>query len=152
MKGYTENNIVILRDFDHVFDLTNRVDLWPELFTEYQSAKIIENEGDYLKFELTTFPEGERPSRTWVSERRIDKKNKCATAKRLDPTFPFSDMNIRWHYETLSSDKAVIMTWIQEFDVHPDCKFSLEQMECFLNRNTRQQMRSVKNKVELWKN
>lgn len=151
MSGYTENRILIYRDFDFTFDLSNRIDLWPQLFTEYQDAQILELSDDYIKFQLTTFPEGNRPSRTWISERYLDKKNKVATAKRLDPTFPFEYMNIRWEYEPLPSDQAVLMTWIQEFNVHPDCQFTVEQMASFLNINTYKQLKSVKNKIENWK-
>jgi aromatase len=151
MSGYTENRIVVLRDFDFTFDLTNRIDLWPQLFTEYKEAQILENNGNYIKFQLTTYAEGKRPSRSWVSERRLDKKNHLATAERIEPKFPFEYMQIRWEYEVLPSDQAVIMTWIQEFDVHPECPFNREQMEGFLNRNTHKQLKAVKQNVESWK-
>jgi aromatase len=150
MTGYTENRIVVLRDFDHVFDLTNNIELWPQLFTEYKTAKILEKNADSIKFELTTHPEGDRPSRTWTSIRYINKQNRTAHAQRLDPTFPFAYMKIRWEYEKLPSDQAVIMTWMQEFDVHPDCQFTVQQMEAFLNRNTHKQLRAVKENVEKW--
>lgn len=150
MPGYTENRVIIHRDYDHTFDLTNRIDLWPQLFTEYKEAEILEQRPDYVKFRLTTFPEQGRPSRSWISERFLDKENFQATASRLDPIFPFTYMHIRWEYETMPSDKAVVMTWIQEFDVHPDCQFSVEQMENFLNKNTYKQLRAVKQNVERW--
>jgi aromatase len=150
MAGYTENRILIYRDFDHVFDLSNRIDLWPKLFTEYKEAEILEREDNTLTFRLTTFEEGERPSRTWVSKRLINKKEGFATAERIDPLFPFLYMKIRWEYEKLLSDKAVVMTWIQEFDVHPECKFTDVQMESFLNHNTYKQMRCVKEAIEGW--
>lgn len=150
MPGYTENNIVIFRDFTHVFELTNRIDLWPQLFTEYQSAEVLNQEDNVITFRLTTFPEGSRPSRTWTSVRTIMPEEKQAIAKRLDPAFPFEYMNIKWLYEPLPKDDGVIMTWIQEFNVHPECQFTNEQMESFLNANTRKQMQSVKTNVENW--
>lgn len=150
MNGYTENQIVIFRDFKHVFELTNRIDLWTRLFTEYQSAEILNQDGNVITFRLTTFPEGQRPSRTWTSVRTIMPELGQATAKRLDPTFPFEYMDIQWFYEELPNKDGVIMTWIQSFHVHPECPFSNEQMESFLNANTRKQMRSVKTNVELW--
>lgn len=150
MPGITENNIVVLRDFDTVFDLTNRVELWTELFTEYEEATVLSRSGNELTFRLKTFPEGERPSRTWVSKRLVDKKNRRAEAERIDPTFPFAHMRIRWTYEPLPGDVGTVMTWTQEFEVHPECPYSNEQMESFLNRNTRVQMKHVKAKVESW--
>jgi len=151
MPGYTENRILIHRDYEHVFDLTNRIDLWPNLFTEYQAAEILEKKDNELLFRLTTFPEGERPSRTWMSRRIMNKSEGYATAVRLDPLFPFAYMKIRWEYEKLPSDTAVLMTWIQEFEVSPECQFSEVQMESFLNHNTHMQIKAVKNAVEAWR-
>lgn len=150
MAGYTENRIVVFRDFDHVFDLSNRIDLWPKLFSEYKDAKVLEQHGNVIKFQLTTYPEGEKPSRTWVSERVIDKVNRVALAERLEPKFPFEYMKIRWEYEPLPNNIGVIMTWIQEFNVHKDCKFSNELMESFLNKATYKQIKLVKKNIEEW--
>ena len=150
MPGHTENSIVVLRDVDTVFDLTNDIALWTELFTEYEESEVIERHGDTVVFRLKTFADNDRPSRQWTSRRRIDKAGLRADAERLTPTFPFAFMKIRWTYEVLPRDVGVVMTWIQDFEVHPDCPFSNEQMESFLNRNTRLQMRSVKERVEAW--
>lgn len=150
MPGYTENRVLIYRDYDHVFDLTNNISLWPQLFTEYKTARVLEEKGNYIKFELTTFATENKPSKTWVSERFLDKINHSATAERLTPKFPFSYMKIRWEYEVIEKTPAVLMTWIQEFDIDPACPFSVEQMESYLNKNTYQQIKSVKNKVEQW--
>jgi len=150
LPGYTENTIVILRDFDTVFDLTNDIALWPQLFTEYQKAEVISREGNTVTFSLTTYPEGERPSRTWVSTRVIDKPGRAATAERAPNSFPFKEMKIHWTYEVLPENVGVAMTWIQRFELHPDCPWTVEQMESFLNRNTRTQMRAIREKVEAW--
>ncbi|PRZ12690.1 polyketide cyclase/dehydrase/lipid transport protein [Laceyella sediminis] len=101
-----ENSIIVERDFDTTFDLTNDIELWTKLFTEYKEAKVLEKNGNEVLFQLTTYPEGERPSRTWVSRRIIDKENKQATAERLDPKFPFKYMNIRWSYEVISPNQV----------------------------------------------
>lgn len=151
MAGYTENRVLVLRDFDHVFNLSNHIESWPKLFTEYQSTEVLEKQGNEIIFRLTTFPSDGRPARTWKSRRTLDKKNAMATAERIDPLFPFAYMKIRWEYETLPSDDAVVMTWIQEFDVHPDCQFTVSEMESFLNKNTYVQLRAVKNGIENWK-
>jgi aromatase len=150
MTGYTENNIVVLRDFNTVFDLTNDIELWPQLFTEYEKAEVLERNGNEVLFSLTTYPEGDRPSRTWVSRRLIDKPGKQATAERVEKAFPFKDMKIHWTYEELPQGVGVVMTWMQKFEIHDECKWTTEQMESFLNRNTRVQMRAIKEKVEAW--
>jgi aromatase len=150
VAGYTENNIVVLRDYDTVVDLTNQIELWPRLFTEYAAAEVLERDGDVVVFRLTTHPEENRPSRTWTSRRRLDRAAGEAIAERLPPCFPFSSMKIRWTYERLPQGVGVVMTWIQEFEVDPKCPWNTEQMESFLNRNTRVQMKSVKKAVESW--
>jgi len=150
MSGYTENRILIRRDYDFVFDITNRIELWPQLFTEYKEAEVLERIGSEILFRLTTFPEETRPSRTWVSKRTIDKANGVAVAERVESPAPFEYMKIRWEYERLPAEGAVIMTWMQDFAVAAGVPWSNEQMESFLNRNTRAQMASVKARVEAW--
>jgi aromatase len=148
MTGYTENSILILEDFDTVFDLTNAVEIWDQLFTEYQKVEILERNKDEIIFTLTTYPNGDRPSRSWTSRRIIDKKGKIANAVREENSFPFKTMNIQWKYEELPQNVGVVMTWIQNFELHKDCKWSVEELESFLNRNTREQMKSIKHKIE----
>jgi aromatase len=150
MAGYTENSVLILRDFDTVFDLTNTIELWTQLFTEYEKAEVLERNGNEIIFSLTTYPEGERPSRTWTSRRIIDKPGRQATAERIEAAFPFKEMKIHWTYEPLPQDVGVVMTWMQSFEVHEDCQWSTEQMEAFLNRNTRTQMKAIRERVEAW--
>ena len=37
----------------------NDIERWPELFTEYASAEILERDGDTVRFRLTTHPDPE---------------------------------------------------------------------------------------------
>lgn len=145
--GYTKNSIVINRDFNTVFDITNDIENWTELFTEYKESKILKRNGNEILFQLTTFSEGERPSRTWSSRRIIDKENKQIRAERLEPKFPFQYMHITWTYQSLSPNE-VEMTWVQEFQSDPECPLNDKQMEEFINKNTRIQMKSIKEKLE----
>lgn len=149
LPGYTHNTIVILKDFDTVFDLTNDIELWPQLFTEYKEAKVLERDGNAVTFQLTTFPEGERASRTWVSTRIIDKPGKKAEAQRVKQAFPFEMMKICWTYEQLPQNVGTVMTWEQKF-APAEGAWSVEKMEAFLNRNTRVQMQAIKEAVETW--
>jgi aromatase len=150
LPGYTQNTVVILRDFDTVFDLTNDIELWPQLFTEYKEAKVLERDGNKVTFELTTHPEGERPSRTWVSTRIIDKPGKKAEAQRVKQAFPFKTMQIYWNYEALPQNVGTVMTWIQKFEPTEDCEWSVEKLQAFLNNNTLHQMQAIKERVEAW--
>lgn len=146
--GYTENSILILQDFDTVFDLTNTIELWPRLFTEYEKAEVLERQGNEILFRLTTFPEGDEPAHSWISKRQIDKEKKEARAERLDPTFPFKYMHIHWKYETPPDNVGVLMTWIQNFEPHPQFPRTEAEMESFLNHHSRLQMREIKRKIE----
>jgi aromatase len=148
MKGRTENSVVVYGDAERIFELTNRIELWPELFTEYESTEVLEREGHYLKFRLTMFPEEDGKVKSWVSERTVDTSKREARAKRLEPMYPFASMDIHWTYEPLPQGLGVIMTWIQEFEPHENFPFDVYRMESHLNHNTRIQLKAVKQAVE----
>ncbi|MGG2119888.1 hypothetical protein AB1J99_30240 [Bacillus bombysepticus] len=151
--GRIENTITIWRDFDTVFDLSNQIELWPQLFTEYKEAAIIEQKENEIKFRLVTHPRDGKESKSWISKRIIEKDKKRAIAERIDPKYPFEFMHIKWLYNVLDTDLTQ-MIWIQEFKVHPDLKdkgVTEEQMQDYLNKNTIIQMKSVKEKIEAWK-
>lgn len=148
MKGYTENSAIIFRNIDEVFDLTNNIEMWPQLFTEYEKAEVLEKTENYVKFKLTTHPDAKGRSKSWISERRIDKENLEIHAKRLDPMFPFKYMNITWTYEVLPKNVGVNMTWIQEFEVDENCPHDVYDMESYLNASSRVQIKDVKKAVE----
>ncbi len=44
MAGHTENEITIAAPVDLVWDMTNDVERWPQLFSEYASAEILSRE------------------------------------------------------------------------------------------------------------
>lgn len=148
MKGRTENSIVVYGDSNQIFDLTNRIELWPELFTEYERVEVLEQEENFVKFRLTMFPEKDGTIKSWVSERRVDKSKWEARAQRLDPLYPFAKMDIHWTYELLPHGLGVIMTWVQEFEPHEKFPFDVYRMESHLNLSTRIQMKVVKKAVE----
>ena len=53
----TDNSTEIKAPLETVWERMNDVENWPNLFTEYASAEIIERNGDTITFRLTTFPE-----------------------------------------------------------------------------------------------
>lgn len=95
------------------FDLTNNVQLWPELFEEYTKVEIIEKKENYYKFRLYTLHEGQEIS--WISERTMDYHNFVTLGQRISPMFPFSKMNLKWEY--LQTKNGIEMTWIQNFEI-----------------------------------
>jgi aromatase len=127
--------------------MTNDIENWTNLFSEYKEAKILKKEGNWIFFQLTTHPDENQKTRTWKSERIIDKKNKTIRAKRIDPLFPFVFMNIEWFYNELSTN-VTEMVWAQDFEVDSSCKFSEKMMVEYLNKTSNEQMRVIKNNIE----
>ena len=150
MAGYTENSIVIFRDFDTVFDLTNTIELWPLLNIKYEKVEVLERNGNEISYSITTYPSGKSPSRTLVMRRIIDQPNRQVTTELVSKSSAFKEMKIYWSYEELPQGAGVVMTWSQKFEVHEDCKLTTEQMESSIDRDTRSQMQVVKEKIEAW--
>jgi aromatase len=76
---------------------------------------VLERKDNEVLFRLTTFPEGGRPSSSWVSRRIIDKPGRQATAERVEIAFPSGNedpLDLRG----VTAGVGVIMTWIQEFE------------------------------------
>jgi aromatase len=143
----TDNAVVIDRPLDEVWEKMNDVERWPDLFSEYASAEIIEREGNTVKFRLTTHPDPEYDGQvwTWVSERTTDPENHSVKAHRIE-TGPFEYMNTEWYFEP--KDTGTEMRWVQEFSMKPEAPASNEQAEEYLNKNTKEQMRVIKERLE----
>ena len=142
-----DNAIVISAPIDHVWDRMNEVEHWPELFTEYASAEILDRAGDTVRFRLTTHPDPEHGGQvwSWVSERTADPASRSVRAHRIE-TGPFEFMNIEWYFEEL--DGGTRMRWVQEFSMRPDAPADNEQATDYLNRNTRIQMSVIRERLE----
>ncbi|MEW5801728.1 MAG: SRPBCC family protein [bacterium] len=147
MSARIENSIVIEADKAAVFDLTNDIARWPELFThEYEKAEVLKKEGNRITFRLTTFPEEDHGRMSWISWRDIDRENWRAHAERQEPLYPFKFMHIDWTYEDVP--EGVKMTWVQRFEMDPACGHTDEGVAHHLNEGTRVQMKKIKEKIE----
>ncbi|BFO17481.1 hypothetical protein SHKM778_38690 [Streptomyces sp. KM77-8] len=69
MAGHTENSITIDAPFDLVWEMTNDLDNWPRLFSEYASVEVLSREGATTTFRLTMHPDDNGKVWSWVSER-----------------------------------------------------------------------------------
>lgn len=145
MSGHTDNEIVIGAPLDLVWDVTNDVAGWPELFSEYASAEVLERDGNSVTFRLTMYPDENGQVWSWVSERTPDPVRHVVRAHRIE-TGPFEYMNIEWTYEP--ADGGTRMRWIQDFQMKPTAPVDDEQMTANLNRNTQVQMHLIKEKLE----
>lgn len=145
MSARTECSIVINAPMDVVWEKTNDVTIWPEIFTEYKTAEILERDGDTVRFRLTMHADENGKEWSWVSERTPDAATRTVKAHRIE-TGPFEYMNIFWDYREV--DGGVNMRWVQEFQVKKEMPFGDEQMAKHLEDNSAVQMAHIKKKIE----
>ena len=68
--GHTCNSITITAPYEKVFDISNDIPRWTELFgSEYKEAKVVKREGNRIVFQLT-----DDESRSWQSFRLLFKE------------------------------------------------------------------------------
>lgn len=145
MAGHTEVSVVIDAPIDVVWAMTNAVEDWPGLFTEYAAVQVLHRSGDTVRFRLTMHPDAEGRVWSWVSERTTNRADLTVRAHRVE-TGPFAYMNIMWHY--VAEAGATRMTWIQDFEMSPGAPLDDAGMTDRLTVNSPIQMAAIKGKVE----
>lgn len=145
MPGHTDNEILIEAPVDLVWDITNDLENWPRLFSEYAAVEVLKREGESTTFRLTMHPDQNGTVWSWVSERRTDRPGLAVQAKRIEPG-PFEFMDIRWEYGEVPGGTR--MRWIQDFAMKADAPVDDAAMTDHINRNSRIQMELIKDKVE----
>ena len=147
MPAHTDNEVVINAPLEVVWEKMNDVENWPSLFSEYAKAEILEREGNTVRFRLTTHPDPEYNGQiwTWVSERTVDPEAHTVKAHRIE-TGPFDHMNIEWYFEP--ADGGTKMRWVQDFAMKPEAPADDEHAQEYVNRNTLEQMRVIKERLE----
>ena len=55
-------------------------------------------------------------------------------------------MTIDWFFE--ETDDGTLMRWVQDFSMKPDAPATNEQAEVYLNKNTKEQMSLIKERLE----
>ena len=154
--GHTCNSIVINAPYDLVFDISNDIPRWTELFgTEYKEAKIVHKEGNKITFKLT-----DDEGRSWQSWRLLFKEKYFTYAEREEPKFPFKYMKIVWLYTLAPEGMAlatggqttafwpVEMTWIQHFEMDKSAKFNDERVGGFINKHSQENLKIFKSVIE----
>lgn len=140
--GHTCNQILIKAPYEKIFDISNDIPRWTELFgREYQKAEVLEKEGNKIIFRLT-----DDEGRSWVSFRLLFKENYFAYAERQEPKFPFKYMKIVWLYTP--TPEGVLLTWIQHFNMDDKAKFNDEQVEGFINKHSKDNLNIFKEVIE----
>jgi len=140
--GHTVNSILIKAPYDLVFDISNHIERWTELFgDEYVKAEVLERKGNQITFRLT-----DNENKSWVSYRLLFKEHKFAFASRKDPMFPFKYMKIIWFYH--ETDEGTLMTWVQDFEMDLKAAFNDEKVEGFINKHSQHNMKIFKEVIE----
>ncbi|GAA2150523.1 SRPBCC family protein [Kitasatospora kazusensis] len=146
MAGHTDNSIVIDAPLETVWEITNDLENWPNLFSEYASAEVLERDGATVTFRLTMHPDENGVVWSWVSRRTPDPLTRTVRAHRVE-TGPFEFMDIHWEY-TVAEEGGIRMRWIQDFHMKPQAPVDDEGMTGHLNRNTLVQLKLIKERVE----
>jgi aromatase len=147
MAGHVDNAVTIDAPLGFVWDAMNDIERWPELFTEYASAEILDRDGETVRFRLTTRPDPEHGGQvwSWVSERTADPATHTSRAHRIE-TGPFEFMQIAWSFEAV--DGGTRMRWQQTFAMKPEAPADDAGAQEYLNRNTGIQMQAIKARLE----
>lgn len=145
MSAHTDNEIIIDAPMDLVWRMTNDIESWPQLFSEYSAAEVIRWREDTVIFSLALHPDENGKVWSWVSARTPDEETKTVRSQRIE-TGPFKYMWIYWEY--LQTEQGVRMRWVQDFEMKPAAPVDDEAMRQRLNRNTPVQMGLIKSKIE----
>lgn len=140
--GHTCNSIIINAPYEKVFDISNDITRWTELFgTEYKKAEVVKKEDNKITFRLT-----DEDDKSWQSWRLLFKDKYFAYAEREAPKFPFIYMKIIWLYTP--GPEGVEMSWIQHFQMDPKAKFNDSQVEGFINEGSQHNLKIFKEIIE----
>lgn len=140
--GHTSNSVIINAPYDLVFDISNDIPRWTELFgSEYKKAEMVNREGNKITFRLT-----DDEDKSWVSWRLLFKDKFFAYAERQEPKFPFEFMKIIWLYTPKA--EGIELAWIQHFKMDKSAKFSDEQVEGFINKHSKENLLIFKKVIE----
>ncbi|MDD5044037.1 MAG: SRPBCC family protein [Candidatus Omnitrophica bacterium] len=140
--GHTCNSVIINAPYEKVFDISNDIPRWTQLFGgEYQKAEVVKKEGNKITFRLT-----DDEGKSWQSWRLLFKSNYLAYAEREEPKFPFKYMKIIWLYTP--KPEGVELVWIQHFEMDEKAKFNDEQVEGFINKHSKENLVIFKESIE----
>jgi quercetin dioxygenase-like cupin family protein/ribosome-associated toxin RatA of RatAB toxin-antitoxin module len=144
--GHTDNWVDIDAPIGFVFDQTNDVPGWPELFSEYAKAEVIERGDNEVTFRLTMHPDEQGRVWSWVSHRAWDRNTWTVRSRRVE-TGPFEFMNITWLFSEVAPDQTR-MRWVQDFHMKPEAPVDTAWMTENINRNSAVQLELIKARLE----
>jgi len=156
--GHTCNSIIINAPYDLVFNISNDIPRWTELFgSEYKKAEVVKKDANKITFRLT-----DDEDKSWQSWRLLFKDKYFTYSEREEPKFPFKFMKIVWLYtlkpaaagtalvngSRATASRPVELTWIQHFEMDEKAKFNDEQVEGFINKHSKENLEIFKAVIE----
>src|SRR2546421_11050773 len=145
MAAHTDNAVVIDAPMELVWEMTNDLDSWPTLFSEYASAEVLQQNADTARFRLTMHPDPAGNAWSWVSERILSRRTGTVRAHRIETGW-FEYMQIPWAYR--QAPGGVELRWIQDFAMKRDAPVDDAGMSTRINANTAEQQARIKRQVE----
>jgi len=147
VAAHTDNTVEVAAPLEFVWERMMDIESWPQLFSEYAAAEVIERDGDRVVFRLTTHPDPDYDGQvwSWTSERVAEPSARRSKSRRIE-TGPFEYMNIEWSFEDAGG--ATRMRWVQDFSMKPEAPSDDEQAEAYMNKNTKEQMAVIKQRLE----
>ena len=139
--AHTANSIVINAPYDKIFDISNDISRWKELFEEYTASDVLETKDNKITFQLT-----HKNGNSWKSYRLLFKEDKFTYACKIEPMFPFEYMKIIWLYR--QTEDGIEMVWIQDFKMDKGAKFTDEQVEKMMNEHSQVNLKRFKEIIE----
>ena len=143
--AHTENAVFITAPLELVWEITNDVARWTDLFTEYAAVEVLARDGDTVRFRLTMVPDENGAVWSWVSERTANPVTREVHARRVE-TGPFEYMHIHWRYDELPGGTR--MTWTQDFAMRPTAPVNNAQMADRINTNSQVQLGIIRDRIE----
>jgi aromatase len=128
-----------------VFEVTNDIDRWTELFDSYVVSEVLTRE-DAGRFSKLTFRLRNTEGQEWRSWRILDHLELVSISEREEPRYPFTFMHLRWVY--LSEDGGTRMIWILDFELDPDLAEREQTMIEHMDDHGRQNQLRLKSMLE----
>ena len=137
-----QRSITVNAPIEMTFDISNRIDLWPEMMEEYKEAEIVKREGRMIWFRL-----GHQAGNSWTSWRMLYPPH-FACAERFEPRAPFKFMHIIWTYKPGASATQTEMSWDMTFELPDDQKNKEEEWTVNMLKHTEANQQKMKVYIE----
>lgn len=144
---FTESKIQIHAPLEKVYFLIKDVKKWPEIFKPCQDIKILDEQKDQVKIQVTAYSGGKLL--TWKSIRIYDDANHRVYFEQFEPAPPLSCMSGEWICKKNGDATEVIFT--HRFDFRIKFLKSLLAFiakRFFINTNSIQELQGLKKYAE----